>query len=296
MNAPAPAVPVDATDATVPAATETVPAVPDTTETEVPDMGVEPGASAPAVPDPAPVETPVEVEAPVVPAPAVQKPKAPANKATWTQVRTVERRPVVRRSEVQRVVISPSRPVIQPRAPVTRRNVHKPARHASRPSKSRWYQVPAAQYQRTPEATLSKASKSAPTRTQKSSASSRPAAPRTAIHIRGKPSSGTWICAQKAARCLDSCAHNLGWKVAENGRWISGCKSPNAAEDMLHEDPNSDADRAGSGSDGKPGRQYQCPGAQYHDYWCDDSLGESPVDTYVGMMRYNVERIVQALS
>jgi hypothetical protein len=284
---PAPVAPVDDSISTVPEAVSTVP---ETTETELPEMGVEPGASAPSSQEPVPATTPTTVEAPVeptAPKPTVQKPKAPANEGTWVQVRTVQPRPVVRRSEVQRTAISPSRPVIHVRAPVARRHVHHPARHATRTSADGWYQVRAPQYQRSTPPVISSAWKAAPTRSQNppahaqnSSASPRRAPARATVHIRGKPANGSWICAQKAAKCLDSCADNVGWKVVRNDRWISGCKSPNAAPYMLDEDDNSGGEmgvaRPGSESNGKPGRQYQCPGSQYHHYWCDDSFGESP--------------------
>jgi hypothetical protein len=276
----APLAPVDDSVSTLP---ETGATVPETTETEMPEMGVEPGASALPAEEPAPVAIPADAEAPVEPAApktVVKEAKAPANQRTWVQVRIVQPRPVVRRWEPQRAAISPPRPVIRLRAPGARRHLHHPARHATRTSRVAWYQVSAAQYQRTSKPAIGSASKSAPTRAQKSRADARQARARASNHIRGTLPNRTRICAQQAAKCLDSCADNGGWKVVRNDRWISGCKSPNAARDMLLEDRNSAGDtgldRPGPVSNGKPGAQYQCPGTQYHDYWCDESLGESP--------------------
>lgn len=284
---PTPVAPVDDSVSTIP---ETVPAVLETPETEAADLAVEAAATSPSAREPAPVDEPAKVEAPVevsAPQPSVQKPKAPANTGSWVRVRTVRPQPVVRSSEPERVAISPSRPVNRVGAPVARRHVHHPARHAAQRSKIRWYQVPAAQYQRSTDRAVNSGSKvpparaqNPPARTHNAPATDRKAPSRASIRVRGKPPNGTWFCAQRAAECLDSCADNAGWKVVWNGRWIFGCKSPNAARHTLEEvrrwDSDRGVDRGASEFGGKPGPQYQCPGAQYHDFWCDEDLGESP--------------------
>jgi hypothetical protein len=269
---PAPVAPVDESVSTVPEAVSTVP---EATDTEVPEMGVAPGASAPPVAEPAPaatVEAPVEVTAPK---PAQQLPKEPAKARSWIRVRTVQLRPVVRRSEPQHAAISPPRPVTHVQAPVTGRHVHKPARHAARPSTSRWYQVPAAQYQRSADRLATLRSKSPPQPAQAGFATDRHAPSDASLPIRGKPPNGAANCRPKATECVDSCADNADWKVVRNDRWISSCTSPNASGDSPHEGPNSNSDgeldRGASHSTGESGPQYQCPGSQYHHHWCDET-------------------------
>jgi hypothetical protein len=276
---PAPVAPVEESVSTVP---EEVSAVPETTDAEVPEMGVTPGASAPPVAEPA---QPAEVEAPVevaAPKPAVQLPKEPANAGSWVRVRTVRPRPVERHVAPQRAAISPPRPVAHVQAPVARRHVHKPARHAARTSAGRWYQVPAAQYQRSADRAATSRSKSPPTRPQTGSTTDRHVPSRVSLRVRGKPPDGSSNCVRKGIECLDSCTDNAGWKVGWNGRWISGCTSPNDAAHSAHEGRNSESDgqvdRGASASGDVSGPQYQCPGAQYHDYWCDEGVSGSPDD------------------
>jgi hypothetical protein len=269
---PAPVAPVEESVPTMPEAVSTVP---EATDTEVPEMGVAPGASAPPVADPAPsttVEAPVEVAAPE---PAQQLSKEPANAGSWIRVRTVHRRPVVRDPDPQHVAISPPRPVTHVQAPVTRRHVHKPARHAARPATSRWYQVPAAQYQLSTDRVASSRSKSPPQHAQAGSATDRHAPSGASLPIRGKPSNGPSNCVRKATECVDSCTDNADWKVVRNGRRISGCTSPNATGYSPHEGRDSnnhgELDRGASPSTGESGPQYQCPGSQYHHHWCDET-------------------------
>jgi hypothetical protein len=269
---PAPVAPVEESVPTMPEAVSTVP---EATDTELPEMGVAPAASAPPVADPAPsatVEAPVDV---AVPEPAEQLPKEPANAGSWIRVRTVHRRPVVRDPEPHHAAISPPRPVTHVQAPVTRRHVHKPARHAARPATSRWYQVPAAQYQRSADQVASLRSKSPPQHAQAGSATDRHAPSGASLPIRGKPPNGPSNCVRKATECVDSCTGNADWKVVRNGSWISGCTSPNATGYSPHEgrDSNSDGqlDRDAWPSTGESGPQYQCPGSQYHHHWCDET-------------------------
>jgi hypothetical protein len=282
---PAPVTPVPESVPTVPEAVSTVP---ETTDTEVPEMGVAPGASAPPVAEPA---QPAEVEGPVevtVPKPAVQQPKEPANAGSWVRVRTVRPRSVVRHSEPQHTAISPPRPTTHVQAPVARRHAHEPARHAARASTGRWYQVPAAQYRRSADRIATSGSKSPPVRAETGSATDRHAPSHASLHVRGKPPDGTMNCVRKGIECGDSCADNADWKVVWNGRPISGCTSPNDTEYSPDEGQNSERtgrrDRGGSPSSSESGPQYQCPGTQYHDYWCDEGVSDSPdVDDETGV-------------
>ena len=228
-----------------------------------------------------PVEAPVEVAAPK---PAQQLLERACKRGILAPAfaRCIDDR-VVRRSEPQHAAISPPRPVTHVQAPVTRRHVHKPARHAARASTSRWYQVPAAQYQRSADRVATSRSKSPPPRAQAGSVTDRHAPSGASPPIRGKPPNGASNCVRKAMECVDSCTDNADWKVVRNDRWISSCTSPNATGDSPHEgrDSNSDGqlERIASPSTGESGPQYQCPGSQYHHHWCDETeTGTEPPD------------------